>query len=137
MIDKQIEANLLKIRSFREFWGKFHSIYNELSCKERLLEEDDAKFLETKEMLRKKYEELIKALDFKYMPHTRLTDPVESILSLGTIRFIAEKNARKIEDDWLDSYIFLNSVEEHLKNRKRRLENVSFISLFFKNLMKR
>lgn len=137
MIDNTIEANLRAVKSFREFWSKFHSIYSEIISRERIGDEEETKFLDAKGPLRSKYEELLKSLDFKYMPHSRLTDPVESILNISTIRFSAEKNRQKIEEDWRDSYIFLNSIEEHLKNRKRRLEHINPVLAVIKKIFRK
>lgn len=137
MIDKKTEFVLKEVRGFLEFWTKFHSIYDGIIAKDRISEEDEKKFLEAKENIKGKYEELCKSLDFKYMPHSRLTDPVNDILGLGGIRFISEKNLKKLEDDWMDSYIFLNSIQEHFKSKKRRFEQFNPARVFFKRIFKR
>jgi hypothetical protein len=71
------------------------------------------------------------------MPHGRLTDPVSDILSVEGVRFVAERNLHKLEDDWKDSYIFLNGVLERLKNKKKRLEDFNPIGVFFKRALDR
>ena len=76
-------------------------------------------------------------LEFKYMPHARLTDPVNDILSLNTIRLMSEKNLKKLNDDWRDSYIFLNNILERLKNKKRRLEQFNPVSVYLKRFFER
>ena len=83
-------------------------------------------------MIQEKYRDLHNALEFKYVPHGRLTDPVSDILILHNVRFISEKNLRKLEDDWKDSYIFLNNIFERLKTRKRRFEGFNALGVFFK-----
>ena len=132
MVDKKTEADIKSIKSFLEFWGKFHSIYSATVSRERISKEEESKFLETKALIKNKYDELKSTLDFKYAPHSRLTDPVNDILQLDNVRFMAEKNLKKMEDDWRDSYIFLNSILERLKNNKRRLEEFSPTGVFFK-----
>lgn len=132
MIDKKTEADIKAVKSFLEFWVKFHSIYSSVVSKESISKEEEAKFLEAKELIRNKYETLKNSLEFKYMPHTRLTDPVGDILLIDTIRFTAEKRQKKTESDWKDSYVFLNSILERLKNKKRRLEQFSPMGVYLK-----
>jgi len=137
MIDRKTETDIKNVKGFLEYWVKFHSIYNDIITKDIITKEDETKFLETKELIRSKYGELKQDLEFKYMPHTRLTDPVDDILAVATIRFMAEENLRKLDDDWRDSYIFLNNIVERLNNKKRRLEDFSAVSVFFKRLFER
>ncbi len=134
MRDKKTEADLKSMKGFLEFWGKFHSIYSDTSGKGLITNEDEEKFLETKSMIRSKYDELKGSLDCHYMPHGRLTDPVSDILSLQTIRFISEDNLKKLNNDWKDSYVFLNNIFERLKARKRRFEEFSALGVFFKRI---
>lgn len=132
MVDKKTESDIKVIKSFLEFWVKFHSIYSGIASKESISKEEEALFLETKGLIKNKYESLKNSLDFKYAPHSRLTDPVNDILKMDNVRFMAEKNLKKVEDSWRDSYIFLNSILERLKNKKRRLEQFSPTAVFFK-----
>lgn len=132
MIDKKTESDIKITKSFLEFWVKFHSIYSGVVSKDTISKEDEALFLETKGLIKNKYDELKNSLDFKYAPHSRLTDPVNDILRMDNVRFMAEKNLKKVQDDWRDSYIFLNSILERLKNKKRRLEQFSPAGVFFK-----
>ncbi|MFA6078908.1 MAG: hypothetical protein WC779_04095 [Candidatus Omnitrophota bacterium] len=137
MIDKKTESDIKAVKSFLEFWVKFHSIYNNTISKELITQEDEIKFLETKDIIKSKYEEVKGDFEFKYMPHMRLTDPVSDILSLSGVRFISEKNMKKAGDNWKDSYVFLNSILERLKNKKRRLEQFNPIGVFFKRTFER
>jgi len=136
MIDKKTEIDIKEVKGFLEFWIKFHAIY-ESSLSKTVTKEDEDKFLSTRDMIRNKYEELRGALDFNYMPHGRLTDPVADILAMNTIRFMSEKNAKKIEGDWKDSYIFLNNIIERLENKKRRLGQFNTVGVFFKRMFER
>ncbi len=135
MIDKKTEADIKIVKGFIEFWVKFHSIYSSINHKETISKEEEVKFLETKELIRSKYEGLKNSLDFKYMPHTRLTDPVNDIMLINNIRFMAERNLKKSENDWKDSYVFLNSILERLENKKRRLGQFNPMAVFLKRLL--
>jgi len=132
MIDKKTESDIKIIKGFLEFWVKFHSIYSGVAAKDNISQEEEAKFLETKALIKSKYEGLKGSFDFKYVPRSRLTDPVSDILKVDSIRLMAEKNLRKVEDDWRDSFIFLNSTLERLNNKKRRLEQFSPAGVFVK-----
>jgi len=132
MIDKKTESSIKTVKGFLEFWVKFHSIYLSVVSKDTISKEEELKFLETKELIRNIYDELKGNLDFKYAPRSRLTDPINDILQLNNVRFMAEKNLRKVEDDWRDSYIFLNNILERLKNKKKRLEQFSPAGVFLK-----
>jgi hypothetical protein len=134
MIDKKTESDIRALREFLEFWSRFHYIYNSTVSSQIISKEDEDKFLQTKEMIRQKYEELKKCLDVKYVPHSRLTDPVSDVLSIPGIRFAAEKNLKKLADDWRDSYVFLNSIMERLKTRKRRFSQFNPIGVYFKRM---
>jgi len=134
MINKKIETGTKALRDFIEFWGKFHSIYNITTSKDIITSDDENKFLETKAAIKTKYEELNKRLDVRYMPHGRLTDPVDDLLALKTIRFISEDNLKKVENDWKDSYVFLNNIMEQLINKKRMAEDFNPVSMFFKRI---
>ncbi|MDD5428554.1 MAG: hypothetical protein PHI58_04880 [Candidatus Omnitrophica bacterium] len=134
MKDRKTETDIKMMNSFLEFWGKFHSIYSGTLGKGTITKDDEDKFLETKAMMRGKYEELKGTLDYNYMPHGRLTDPVSDILLLQTIRFISEDNLKKLNNNWTDSYIFLNNIFERLKTRKRRFEEFNAMGVFFKRV---
>ena len=134
MKDRKTEIDIKVMNGFLEFWEKFHSIYSSTLGKGTITKDDEDKFLETKAMMRGKYEELKSSLEYNYMPHTRLTDPVSDILMLQTIRFISEDNLKKLNNDWKDSYIFLNNIFERLKTRKRRFKEFSSMGVFFKRV---
>ena len=134
MRDKKTEIDIKSMKSFLEFWGKFHSIYSGTLDKDLITKEDEDKFLETKLMIRNKYDELKVSLEYHYMPHGRLTDPVSDILSIQTVRFISEDNLKKLNNDWKDSYVFLNNVFERLKTRKRRFEGFNALGVFLKRI---
>ena len=137
MIDKKTLADIKNMKDFIEFWVNFHSAYNEIISKEIISAEDEAKLLDTKKMIGDKYETLKNALEFKYAPHGRLTDPVSDILALTSIRFISEKNLKKLETNWKDSYVFLNNILERFENKRRRLEQFNPIGVFFKRILDR
>jgi hypothetical protein len=137
MIDKKTELNIKEAKSFFEFWMKFHSVYKDTSSKELITEDDEGKFLETKDVIREKYDILKSGLDFKYIPHSRLTDPVSDVLSVKSVRLISEQNLKKLDNDWKDSYIFLNNILERLKSKKRRMEQFNPIGVFLKRYFKK
>jgi hypothetical protein len=132
MIDKKTESDIKTVRSFLEFWVKFHSIYSGVISRDSISKEDEQKFLDTKEIIKNKYEGLRGGLEFKYMPHGRLTDPVSDILGIDNVRFMAEKNLKKLQGDWKDSYVFLNNILERLENKKRRLDQFNPMAVFIK-----
>lgn len=137
MVDKKLEGDIKALNSFLELWAQFHSIYNGIIARDIISTEDEGKFLETKSTINSKYEILRNMFDFKYMPHSRLTDPVGDIMALGSIRFISEKNLKKLNDDWKDSYLFLNNILERLKNKKKRLGQFNPVGVFFKRVLER
>lgn len=134
MRDKKTEGDIRSMRDFLEFWTKFHSVYSDILNKGIITKEDEDKFLETKSMMKNKYEEVKGSLEYKYMPHGRLTDPVSDILGLQTLRFVSEDNLKRLNDDWNDSYVFLNNIFERLKTRKRRFEEFNSLGVFFKRI---
>lgn len=136
MIDKKIEQDIKAVEGFLEFWGKFHSMYDHTIDKELITNEDEAKFLETKELIKTKYEDLKASLELNYAPKSRLTDPVSDILALHGIRFMAERNLKKVSDDWKDSYVFLNSILERLKDNKRRLEEFNPVGVMLRRVFR-
>ena len=137
MIDKKTESDIKALKSFLEFWTKFRSIYDENVSKDIISNEDEAKFLEVRDVMKSKYAVLSNSLDFKYMPHSRLTDPVDGVLAINGIRLMSEKNLKKLNEDWRDSYVFLNSISERLKNKRKRLEDFNTIAVFFKRFFER
>ncbi len=137
MIDKKFDTDMKSVKSFLEFWGEFHAMYVEVISKELITKEDESKFLETKEFIRVKYDQLKSGLELKYVPRARPTDPVSDILSLAGIRFMAEKNLVKADGDWKDSYVFLNSILERLKDKKRRLEQFNPVGVFIKRIFEK
>jgi len=137
MIDKKTEADIKALKGFLEFWTKFHSIYDEAASKDIISKEDEAKFLEIRDLIKCKYEELSSSLEFKYAPHSRLTDPVDGVLAINGIRLMSERSLKKLNEDWRDSYVFLNSIMERLKSKKRRLEYFNPVGVFFKRFFDR
>jgi len=137
MIDRRIESDIKAVKGFLEFWGKFHSLYDDMISKERISKEDEEVFLRTKSNIRGKYEALKSGLEFNYMPKTRITDPVSDVLALEGVHFISEKNLKRMEDDWRDSYIFLNNILERFENKKRRLDRFNPLGVFLKKAFDR
>jgi hypothetical protein len=137
MIDKKTEADMKAVKGFLEFWTKFHDIYNAAITGETISKEDEDKFLQTKESIRAKYDGLRGGLELNYALHSRLTDPVADVLSITGIRFISEKNLKKLQEDWRDSYVFLNSIIERLKNRRRRLGQFNPVGVYVKRAMEK
>lgn len=137
MIDKKTEIDIKSLREFLELWGKLHSLYSDTISKERISKDDEDAFLRSKSALKAKYEALKGSLEFKYMPHMRLTDPVCDILNLCGIHFITESSLKKLEDDWRDSYIFLNNILERFENNKRRFEQFNPVGVFIKKIFDR
>ncbi|MFH1190356.1 MAG: hypothetical protein V1682_06695 [Candidatus Omnitrophota bacterium] len=134
MIDKKTEADIKSLKSFLEFWTKFRSVYDEIVSREIITDEDEAKFLEVRDLIRSKYGVLSGSLDFKYVPRSRLTDPVDSVLAMNGVRLMSEKSLKKLNDDWRDSYVFLNNITERLKNKRKRLEGFNPVAVFFKRM---
>ena len=137
MIDKKTEADIKALKSFLEFWTKFRSIYDETVAKDIISDEDEAKFLEVRDLIKSKYGVLTTGLDFKYAQRSRLTDPVDGVLAINGVRLMSERSLKKLNDDWRDSYVFLNSITERLKNKRKRLEDFNPIAVFFKRLLER
>lgn len=137
MIDKKTEFNIRTVKDFLEFWNKFHTIYREISSQGIITADDEQRFLDLRDAMHRKYNDLTSGLDFRYSPHGRLTDPVNDILMLQNIRFISEKNIKKVDDDWRDSYVFLNSILERLDSKRRRLGQFNPVGVFFKKMRKR
>ena len=137
MIDKKTEIDIKAVREFLEFWGKLHSLYSHTRSRERISKDDEDAFMKAKSALNAKYDALKGSLEFKYMPHMRLTDPVTDILSLEGIHFISENSLKKLENDWRDSYIFLNSILERFENKKRRFEQFNPVGVFMKKIFDR
>ena len=137
MIDRRIESDIKAVKGFLEFWGKFHSLYDDMISKERISKEDEEVFLKTKSGIRDKYEALKAGLEFKYMPKTRITDPVSDVLALEGMHFISEKNLKRMEDNWRDSYVFLNNILERFENKKRRLDRFNPLGVFLKKIFDR
>src|SRR3989338_3235766 len=100
MTDKKTEADIKALKSFLEFWTKFHSIYNEAISNEIISDDDEAKFLEVRDVIRSKYEALGSSLDFKYAQRSRLTDPVDGVLAISGIRLMSEKSLKRLSEDW-------------------------------------
>ena len=134
MIDRRTEIAIKEARAFVEYWTKFHAIYKSVCAKGIITQDDEEKFLAAKQTIQKKYEDLTAALDLRYTSRGRLTDPVSAILQLENIRFASEKNLKVLNDDWRDSYVFLNSILERLKSKKRRLGQFNPVGVFFKKL---
>ena len=137
MIDRKTEADIKALKSFLEFWTKFRSIYDETVSKDIISDEDETKFLGVRDVIKSKYQILSNGLDFKYVPHSRMTDPVEGVLAINGIRLMSEKNLKKLNEDWRDSYVFLNSISERLKNKRKRLEGFNPVAVFFKRFFER
>jgi len=137
MIDRKTEAAIKAVGSFLEFWTQFHAIYEELSRQEAISPADEAKYFAARDAIAKKYAELAGALDLKYAPRGRSSDPVSDVLAFESVRFASEKMIRKLEADWQDSYVFLNNIVERLKSKKRRLGQFSPIGVYFKRLFER
>jgi hypothetical protein len=134
MIGVKSDADLKAVKSFVELWAKFHHMYNDIFSRGSISKEDEDKYLETRNAIGAKYDELQRIMEFRYTPHGRLTDPVSDVLAVKTIRLISEANLKKLNADWKDSYIFLNGILERLKEKKARGEELSPIGTFLRRI---
>ncbi|MBN2453591.1 MAG: hypothetical protein JXB40_04945 [Candidatus Omnitrophica bacterium] len=137
MIDRKTEQDIRSLKEFLELWTKFHSMYDEAISRENISGEDEAKFLEARDKIKGRYLELKKTLGINYVPHSRLTDPADDVLAINSMRMMSEKSLKKLNEDWKDSYIFLNSIMENLKSRKKHLEGINPAVMFFGKLFGR
>jgi len=137
MIEKRTEENIKDLKSFLESWTKFHQLYNDIITKNLLTKEDETIFFDEKEIVSKQYGALKDKMEFKYMPFNRLTDPISEILGIDNVSYMSEKKTKRLEDNWNDSYIFLNNILERLKNRKRRLDHFSTTGVWIKRMFER
>ncbi len=135
MIDRKTESNIKSVKTFLEIWGKFHSLYEDLLSRGIITEEDERKFLENKRMIADKYSLVRSGLDFQYAPHSRLTDPVNDILLFDNVRFVSERNLKKLGDDWRDSYVFLNNILERLQAKKRTIGALNPVGALIKKVL--
>lgn len=135
MRDRKTESDIKTVKSFIEFWTKFHSIFAGMLSNQIISSDDEAKFCETRDMMRSKYEALRKELEFTYVPHGRMTDPVDEVLKIGGIRLMSEKGLKKLNEDWRDSYIFLNNIQERLASKKKRLEEFNTAGVLVKRFI--
>jgi hypothetical protein len=135
MIDRKTEESIKFLKTFVESWRKFHQLYLELAAKNIVTKEDEGVFSDTRELMAKRYSALKESLEFTYMPYNRLTDPVTDILDMNCVFYMSEERSRKIEEHWVDSYIFLNKILERLENRKRRLEHFSAVGVWMKRVL--
>jgi hypothetical protein len=69
MIDRKTELDIKSLKSFLEFWGKFHALYESIISKDLITKDDEKKFLDTKIVIASKYDELKRSLDVNYVPH--------------------------------------------------------------------
>ncbi|MFH1995457.1 MAG: hypothetical protein ABIJ27_00490 [Candidatus Omnitrophota bacterium] len=127
-----LKGNIKNTKDFFELWIKFHGLYKDILKKESITRKDEENFLETKSLILSKYSTLTENFEFRYMPHNRITDPVEKILSVKNLSAMSEDRLKKVEEDWRDSYVFLNSIVERLENKKRRLDRFNPLGIFFK-----
>jgi len=134
MIDRKTESGIKSLRDFMEIWGKFRSLYGGLTSKDIITEDDEKKFLEARRTITQKYGDLRSSLDFRYAPHSRVTDPVNDVLLFDNVRFVSERNLKKLSDDWRDSYVFLNNILERLESKRRRLGEFNPVGVFFKRI---
>jgi len=137
MIDRKTESGIKLLKTFLEIWGKFHFLYDGLIGKGIITEDDEKKFLETKRTITERYAQTRSSLDFRYAPYSRMTDPVSDVLSVDNVRFISERNLKKLNDDWRDSYVFLNNILERFENRRRRVGDFNPVGVFFKRMFER
>lgn len=111
-------------------------MYGQILSRDIITKDYEDKFLSSKDMVAN-MRTSGQDLDFKYSSHGRFTDPVSDILAIDGIRFASEKNLKKTDDDWQDSYVFLNSILERLKSKKRRLGRFNPIGILAKKIFKK
>ena len=111
MIDKKTEAAIKSVKSFLEVWTQLHSMYGQILSRDIITKDDEDKFLSSKDMVAKKYSDLGSGLDFKYLPRSFYRS-CERYTSHRRYTVRVEKSLKKIDDDWQDSYVFLNSILE-------------------------
>jgi len=120
---RQIDNSKDKVKEFLELWVKFNQLYKDAMKKSTITQEEEQSFLETKSIIARKFQALADSLSIDRSTIERTYDIINQILSLKGISTLSEPELKKIDNDWHESYIFLNRLLGHLEAKREDVSN--------------
>ena len=119
MIDKKLEKKIDKLRDFRQSWLKFYEIYNKTIKKDSLSKEDEKTFLSERDVIKRKYHELIQLLEIEKV--AEYADPILDILNTQELFSASDSQYERIEEDWGGSFLFLKNMIKAFEEKRFRV----------------
>lgn len=137
MVDKITLSKIEHIKEFLELWMKFHQLYKSAFDKQSITKEEEDNFLQTKSLIARRYQILMDELELKPTVEDKTMDVIGAILSLEGVSNISDLHLKKLENDWHNSFLFLNRLLGKLEATKSdpRKSRMNTKELFFNILM--
>ena len=137
MIDKKLENNIKKTKTFLEFWSKFHELYRDAVGDSSSLPDKEENFIATRSLVNSRFQDLMDFIGVKHSQRFAKALPLYEILSLENLRGVSDEKFETIDDYWTDSYIFLSSILDRFQKKKRRIEKYNKTIFTVKGFLRR
>ena len=134
MKDQKLETQIRKTQEFIELWHKFRQIYSQATKGDPPSGEKD--FLETKELVNFRFEDLMDDLGVKPLKRFLITGFIYEILSIKTLSFMSDEKSKAINKNWENSYNFLNATLARLERKKKRIGSFNKFFVISKKILK-
>lgn len=122
MKDKKLEENIKKTHQFLEFWSKFHELYRDALSDNGTSDYRGEMFLSTRGLVNSRFEDLMDSIEINSRERVSKSFPIYEILSVNDLSAISDEKLSRLDDCWMDSYIFLSSLLNRFKKKKQRIE---------------
>lgn len=136
MIDKKLEENIKRTKKFFEFWSKFHELYRGAIAHYDDSGAKEEEFLSTRSLVNSRFQDLMDVMALSHQDRLEKGVSVYEILSIDSLSEMSDDKLKKIEDFWTDSYIFLSSVLDRSRRKKRRIEKFNKFIFVTKNFLR-
>jgi len=127
MIDKKLEDNIKKTKTFLEFWAKFHQLYRS----------EEESFLSTRTLVNSRFQDLMDSVGVKHSQRLTKGLPIYEILSIESLSGMSDEKQKRIEACWEDSYRFLSSMLSQFQKKKRKIKRFNRLIFTIKSFLRR
>jgi hypothetical protein len=133
MRDRNLERNINRVEAFVERWKQLSQFLDRGFQGQSFSPEEEGAFLELKSVIAQEHELLMTTLASGERDDKALK-LLNTVPSLQSFKELPEGMAKKVANDWHNTYIGLQALLGRLRGRQAQLAQISSLSIGFKRV---
>jgi|GEM_PF-1731009 len=129
---KNIENQIKKAETFIEFWTKFNHLFNDAMANGMGVAPERESFVSTSLLVNTRFEELMDTMKVSSRDRMKKCYPIYEILSINDFNNMSDEKLDRIKDCWNDSFVYLYSMLDRCRKKKKKVEKLIGFNFFAK-----